>query len=73
MDAEALHQKLDKSFYDDLPSMICELLDDLIDKYAHEPWFIKAFNEYRDYCNNTEIQDLRMPGYIKMVFSGKQS
>jgi hypothetical protein len=33
--------KLDKGHYDLLPGFVCELLDELIEKYGEEPWFEK--------------------------------
>ena len=53
-----------KDHYDKLPSMVCEMLESLKQKYCSEPWFIKAWNEYRTYVFRTPIDKLRTPGYI---------
>lgn len=72
MDAIAMHEKLDKSFYQDLPSVVCEIIDDMIDRYSEEKWFLKAFNEYRDYVMQTDIEDLRMPGCVFNKYTGAE-
>lgn len=59
-----INKKLNKDFYSDLPEMVCKILDDLIQKYGDQGWFIKAWNEYREYVNNSTMDSMKMPGYI---------
>lgn len=59
-----INKKLNKDFYSDLPEMVCKILDDLIQKYGDRGWFIKAWNEYREYVNNSTMDSMKMPGYI---------
>lgn len=72
MNATLMHQKIDKSFYGDLPEVVTEKLDSLIDSYSNEEWFIHAWNEYRDYVFMTNFEELRMPGYIFNKYTGKE-
>lgn len=55
---------LNKDFYKDLPGAICLTLNKLISEYGDEEWFENAFNEYREHVLNSDIDDMRMPGYI---------
>jgi hypothetical protein len=58
--------KLNKDFYDRLPSMVCESLEGLIiPKYRKEEWFNPAWEEYRQHifsCKN--LEDMKMPGFV---------
>ena len=38
---------MNKDFYKYLPGMVCVALETLIEKYGNEPWFKKAWKEYR--------------------------
>ena len=49
MDAEFLDKKIEKDFYNDLPGFVCESLDSIIKKYGDQPWFLEAWNEYRNH------------------------
>lgn len=53
-----------KDHYARLPGVVCEVLDRIITKYSDEPWFNKAWNEYRNYVFKTSINNMRMPGLI---------
>ena len=55
---------MNKDFYEDLPGMVCVILDDLIEKYGNEPWFNKAREEYRKHIKNSSMDDMKMPGYV---------
>ena len=56
---------LNKDFYNRLPGFVCEVLDELSEKYGNKPWLEQAWNEYREYILSVEdIFDLKMPGYI---------
>ena len=53
---------LDKDFYNDLPSMVCFMLDDtFIPKYGKEDWFPTAWEEYRQHVKNSSVDDMNMP------------
>ena len=64
MDAEFLDKKIEKDFYNDLPGFVCESLDRIIRKYGDQPWFLKAWNEYRRHVLESNMDDMKMPGFI---------
>lgn len=55
---------MNKDFYSNLPGFVCLILDDLIEKYGNEPWFDKAWEEYRKHIKNSSMNDMRMLGYV---------
>lgn len=55
---------MNKDFYNRLPGMVCEDLDNIIEKYSKEEWFEKAWEEYRQHILNTNINNMMMPGYV---------
>ncbi len=55
---------MNKDFYKYLPGMVCVALETLIEKYGNEPWFKKAWKEYRRHIKNSSMDDMRMPGYV---------
>lgn len=65
-----INKKLNKDFYDDLPEIACVMLDDLIQKYGDQKWFVKAWNEYRKHVNESTISSMKMPGYIFNKYIG---
>lgn len=62
---------MNKDFYNDLPGMVCFMLDDLIEQYGKEEWFEKAWNEYREHIKNSNIDNMKMPGYIFKKYIGE--
>jgi len=73
MKKEDIIEEIEKDFYDKLPSMVCELLDDkIIPEHGKEKWFGKAWEEYRQYILQTkDIMKMKMPGHIfkKYIFN----
>lgn len=59
-----VHSSIDKSFYEDLPGMVCETLDSIIRDYSDRLWFNKAWNEYKKHVKESTMDTLRMPGYV---------
>ena len=60
---------LNKDFYNDVPSMVCEQLDRLITEYGNESWFETAWEEYRQHIKNTpDMDEMRMPGFVFKKF-----
>ena len=56
---------IEKDFYDDLPSMVCEILDKkIIPLYSKEPWFEKAWSEYRSHILESNVDTMKMPGIV---------
>lgn len=55
---------LNKDFYDELPGMVCAQLDDIAKKYSHLDWFLEAWNKYRDHVLESDMDNMKMPGYI---------
>lgn len=60
--------KLNKDFYENLPSMVCEQLENIIVKYSHEDWFEKAWEEYRQHILSSSMDDMKMPGYVFLKY-----
>lgn len=61
---EFINSKLEKDFYDQLPTNVCMIIDNLIMNHADEKWFIKAYGEYRNHVLETNPNEMRMPGFI---------
>lgn len=55
---------MNKDFYSNLPGFVCLILDDLTEKYGNEPWFDKAWEEYRKHIKNSSMDDMKMLGYV---------
>lgn len=55
---------MNKDFYNELPGMVCVILDELIEKYGKENWFNKAWEEYRQHVKNSSMDDVKMPGFV---------
>ena len=55
---------MNKDFYDELPGMICLMLDDIIKQYSKEKWFESAWEEYRQHILKNSMEDMLMPGAI---------
>ena len=54
-------KEINKDFYNDLPSMVCEILDDsIIPKYRNEEWFARAWEEYRQHKDH----DTRLINFV---------
>lgn len=61
--------KLNKDFYNKLPSVVCEQLDcAFISKYGKEDWFSQAWEEYRQHIKTTKMDEVRMPMFIFKKF-----
>lgn len=66
--------KLNKDFYNDLPSMVCEQLDDhFIPKYGKEDWFEKAWEEYRQHIKDSTMDTMCMPAHIFQKYIAHQT
>lgn len=59
------NKNVNKDFYSDLPSMVCEQLDEVfIPKFSKESWFSKAWDEYRQHVKDSDMDAVRMPYFI---------
>ena len=57
--------ELNKDFYDDIPSMVCEQLERVfIPKFGKEEWFAKAWEEYRQHIKESDMETMKMPMFI---------
>ena len=56
--------KVNKDFYNELPSSVCVILDNFIAQYGVKDWFQTAWNEYREHVMNSTMEEVRMPGYV---------
>jgi len=62
-------ETLNKDFYNDLPSMVCEQLDrHFIPKYRKEKWFETAWEEYRQHIKSSTMDTMNMPAHIFQKF-----
>lgn len=64
---------MNKDFYNNLPGMVCILLDELIEKYSKEQWFEKAWEEYRQHVLSSSTDNMKMPGYVFNKYLEKQT
>lgn len=58
------HGSIDKDFYDKLPEWFAYTLDNLDKRFYGKSWFEEAWQKYRDHVMNSEIKDIRAPGYV---------
>lgn len=61
---KGLNRKLNKDFYEKLPSSIPQILDNIIEKYKDNEWFEQLFNEYRAHVLESNINEIRLPGIV---------
>ena len=55
-------ETINKDFYDDIPSMVCEQLNQVfIPKFGNEEWFETAWNEYRQHIKTIPMDEMMMP------------
>ncbi len=58
-------KQINKDFYNDLPSMVCEQLENIfIPKFEKKEWFDKAWEEYRQHIKNSTMETMKMPYFI---------
>lgn len=62
---------MNKDFYDDLPAMVCIMLEEIIKEYSKEEWFEKAWEEYRQHILTSCMDDMKMPGYVFKKYLGE--
>ena len=55
---------MNKDFYNELPGCVCEIIDSYIEKYGKEVWFEDAWEEYRKHVLKSNMDNMRMPGYV---------
>lgn len=55
---------IDKDFYDKLPEWTSYSLDNIDKKFYGRPWFEEAWQKYRDHVMNSEMKNIRAPGYV---------
>lgn len=68
IDETSLPETLNKDFYNDVPSMVCEQLDRIITKYRSEKWFETAWEEYRQHIKSSTMDTMKMPGFVFKKF-----
>lgn len=57
-----MEKQINKDFYNDLPSMVCEQLDrTFIPKFQKEEWFETAWEEYRQHIKSSDMENMMMP------------
>lgn len=55
-------KEINRDFYRDLPSMVCEQLDrEFITRFAKEEWFDQAWEEYRQHIKSSDMDTMMMP------------
>lgn len=55
---------LNRDFFNKLPGLAIDVLDELIEKYGQEPWFDEAWEEYRQHVLTSDMDNMKMPGYV---------
>ena len=65
-----MEKKINKDFYDKLPGFICETLENLINQYSQEEWFEKVWEEYRQHILTSNMDNMKMPGYVFNKYVG---
>lgn len=55
---------MNKEFYNKLPGCICACLDNICLKYSDKPWFDEALDRYAYHVESSDMDTLRLPGYI---------
>jgi len=55
---------MNKEFYNKLPACICVCLDNIYLKHSDKPWFEEAWDRYAYHVESSDMDTLRMPGYI---------
>lgn len=56
---------LNTDFYNNLPGMVCEILEEqIVAKYGNMPDFKEAWEEYRQHVLSSSMENMRMPGYV---------
>lgn len=50
-----------KDFYNELPGMVCVLLDNIIEKYGDREGFDEAWENYRSHILSSSMDDMMMP------------
>ena len=58
------HGSIDKDFYDKLPEWFAYTLDNLDKSFYGKSWFEEAWQKYRDHVMNSEMKNIRAPGYV---------
>lgn len=61
---------MNKDFYNNLPGFVCATLDNLIKKYSNENWFENAWEEYRQHILTSDIDNMKMPGFVFNKYIG---
>ena len=62
-----------KDFYDELPGMVCVLLDDIIEKYGDREGFDEAWENYRSHILSSSMDNMRMPqAFFKEVMASEE-
>jgi hypothetical protein len=65
IDEISVPETLNKDFYNDLPSMVCEQLDRIfIPKYRNAPWFETVWEEYRQHIKSSTMDTMKMPMFF---------
>lgn len=65
-DAKGDIKIIKRDFYDDLPRVVCEVLDRISWRWRNYDWFEEAWNKYRDHVINAGATGLaiKAPGFI---------
>lgn len=58
------HGAIDKDFYEKLPEWQAFVLDRFDNLFYGRPWFEEAWQKYRSHVMDSEMKNIRAPGYI---------
>lgn len=52
---------LNKDFYNNLPGMVCVILEEYVEKYSSKEGFSEAWDKYRKHVLESSMDDMMMP------------
>lgn len=62
---KAALKNINRDFFQDLPSQVCSMLDDICLTYKDQPWFEEAWEKYRKHVLDAGLGGkIKMPGFV---------
>lgn len=62
---KAALKNINRDFFQDLPSQVCSMLDEICWSYKDQPWFEEAWEKYRKHVLDAGLGGkIKMPGFV---------
>lgn len=61
---KGVQHSLKKDFYNKLPAYLCNILDNVAEKYNNTTWLSEAWEKYRNHVIESAEDDIKMYGFI---------